>query len=289
MQLKSQALCVAAMAALGYCGASWSQAIDGSQQQSKVGQLDNLGFSLYDPIYLIVGDDGGANAKFQLSFKYQFFSEGGWLNRRLKFPARLFLSYTQTSLWDLDDDSSPFTDSSYKPRIFYANDFVTPTDTQHWGFGFEAGFAHESNGKSGVDSRAINAGYVRPSVSYRVNRDHRIYMVPLVYFYADVNENPDIADYRGHVDLLIGYGNGYVDNTDDLRKAGLNIWATLRQGQNSDYSSVEGNVALPFRWLGDNWRGWLLLQYFSGYGETLLDYNRKLESQFRIGYSLTVQ
>jgi outer membrane phospholipase A len=29
------------------------------------------------------------------------------------------------------------------------------------------------------------------------------------------------------------------------------------------------------------------LQYFDGYGETLLDYNRKVQPQFRIGLMIT--
>jgi outer membrane phospholipase A len=274
-------LSIAAMAALGYCGVSWSQSAEAPSESKEV-QFARLGFSLYDPIYIIGGNDGGSNVKFQLSFKYQFFDEGNWLTH-------FYLSYTQTSLWDLDEDSSPFNDSSYKPRFFFGYDFITPTEAQAWGLGLEVGFAHESNGKSGAESRAINAGYARPTVSYRFSRDHRIYMAPMVYFAADINENPDIFDYRGQVDWLIGYGNGYVDGTNDHRNPGLNIWATFRDGDKSGYDSIEGNVALPFYWVDKDWRGWLLLQYFEGYGETLIDYNQKLESQFRLGYALTVQ
>jgi outer membrane phospholipase A len=36
-----------------------------------------------------------------------------------------------------------------------------------------------------------------------------------------------------------------------------------------------------------NLGGYLHLQYFNGYGESLLDYNRKVRPQFRIGLMIT--
>ena len=43
------------------------------------------------------------------------------LARRLPWIDDLYLSFSQTSLWDLGELSKPFTDSSYRPRLFYAN------------------------------------------------------------------------------------------------------------------------------------------------------------------------
>ncbi len=243
-----------------------------------------LGVSAYDPIYLIVGGDGGFNGKFQISFKYKIFRAGGWFSDCLNVPSHIYLSYTQTSISSINEGSSPFKDTSYRPRLFYARDGVWTADNNKWRLDLEAGLAHESNGKAEPDSRAINAAYLRPTLAYNFNKGSRLYVAPMVVSYLDVLENPDIADYRGHVDLLIGYGSG---NNGDHN---WNLWTVLRKGDKSNYGSVEANLAIPFRFLTrERLNGWLLTQYFTGWGESLLDYDKKLTSQLRVGFAILVQ
>lgn len=239
--------------------------------------------SVYEPVYFIVGGDGGLNAKFQISFKYQITNDHGWLRNCLHIPANLYLSYSQTSLWDLHDRSNPFKDTSYRPRLFYGRDSIWQISSR-WNLGLEAGLAHESNGKADSDSRSINLGYVRPTLSYAMSDHYRVYIAPMIYSYIDKGENPDINDYRGNVDLLIGIGDGN-DGT-----YGWNAWTVLRKGDRGHYGSVEANVAVPFKYISFGYmNGWLLLQYFNGWGESLLDYNKKLTSQFRAGFAIRVQ
>ena len=54
--------------------------------------MADLGISTYNPIYFMLGTDGGFNAKFQLSFKYQLFSECGPFVQSWHIPSRLYLS-----------------------------------------------------------------------------------------------------------------------------------------------------------------------------------------------------
>lgn len=238
-----------------------------------------LSVSVYEPVYLIVGGDGGLNAKFQISLRYQLFDGRGPLAKRLPWIDDLYLSYSQTSLWDLGDASKPFKDSSYRPRLFYSNYDLARFFDGQLRVGVESGFGHESNGKEGEESRSFNMLYVRPTLTLGDPAGLRFFAAPLIHNYIADDENPDIKDYRGYVDWVLGFG----------AKGGLDFWTTLRKGQRSDYGSMELNVSYPLSKIsGGDLTGWLMLQYFNGYGESLLDYNRKLDSQWRLGIAVAL-
>ena len=238
-----------------------------------------LAVSVYEPVYVIVGGDGGLNAKFQISLRFRLFDDRGRLARQLPWIDDLYLSFSQTSLWDLGELSKPFKDSSYRPRLFYANYDLARYLDGKLRVGVETGVGHESNGKEGDDSRSYNMLYARPTLTFGDPDGFRAYFAPLVHNYIAESDNPDIEDYRGHVDWLFGAGS----------KGGLDLWAVLRKGTRSDYGSIELNASYPLSKLsGGDLTGWLLLQYFNGYGESLLDYNRKLESQLRLGIAIAL-
>lgn len=68
------------------------------------------------------------------------------------------------------------------------------------------------------------------------------------------------------------------------------VWTDLRKGKRSDFGSVEVNLAIPYRSvpLLDRFKGWLMLQYFDGFGETLIDYNVKDDTQYRLGFAIVL-
>jgi len=221
-------------------------------------------FAPYEPVYLAVGWRGGTNAKFQLSFRY-------------RLAQHLYFAYTQTSVWDLGIASAPFRDSSYRPAFFYFfNEAGAAEPAGDTWFGMAAGFEHESNGKAPPDSRSLNILYLWPIYAITKPEHSRLRIAPKVWYYMSSSENPDIADYRGYVNLLIVYdmigGFGFLD--------GLQISASMRKGTEKHYGSIQVDLSYP---LGP---GYVHAQYFSGYGETILNYNQRFTSQIRLGYML---
>ena len=238
-----------------------------------------LAVTVYDPVYFLIGGSGGMSAKLQMSLRYRLFDDKGAIARRLPWIDELCFSYLQTSLWDLGDLSKPFHDSSYRPRVFYSNYDLMRVADGHVRLGIEGGFGHESNGKDGLDSRSIHLAYARPTLPFGDPEGKRFYVAPMIYQYMEREENPDIADYRGHVDLLVGYG----------RKSGLDFWGTFRKGDVGNRGSVELNISYPLsRLSGGDLTGWLMAQYFNGYGESMVDYNHKLDAQFRFGLAIAL-
>ncbi len=63
--------------------------------------------------YVLTGFTQATQVKFQFSFKYDFWPSTS--------HHTVYLAYTQKSLWDLYDKSSPFRESNYAPEIFYAH------------------------------------------------------------------------------------------------------------------------------------------------------------------------
>ncbi|RAR65755.1 outer membrane phospholipase A [Paraburkholderia unamae] len=235
-------------------------------------------FSFYQPTYFA---DGWASndsdlAKFQISFKFRFVLPDDPRSRG--FVDNLYFAYTQTSLWDINEYSAPFRDTSYMPALFYYLEDTGWRSKWFTRMGIEAGYEHDSNGEDGPESRGLDYFYVKPIWDFGdINANH-LTIAPKIYGYTHIaGENSDIADYRGYVDLLIKYGS----------PDGWQLATTLRKGTKSWYGSVDAQFTYPLAKLfGNAWGGYLWVGYFNGYGEDLLDYNQHRWSA-RIGFAVS--
>ncbi len=232
--------------------------------------------SFYDPMYFVVGANGGATARFQLSFKYRLFDREGSVVRMLPFLEGLHFGYTQTSLWDLSTRSAPFRDTSYRPAFFYQFAVPMASDSRHR-LSWRTGLEHESNGREGVKSRSINTAFVEGDWRYGIGGGlSHIGITPKLWAYLEKSDNPDIQRYRGYSQLGLRAG----------RDDGWLARVTLRRGE-SGKGSTQVDLSYPLRQsIFSSVGAFVYLQYFDGEGETLLDYDRNEHTQFRIGFSI---
>ncbi|HEX5803121.1 MAG TPA: phospholipase A [Azospira sp.] len=236
--------------------------------------------SANEPMYIVAGARDGLDARFQLSFKYRLFDARSLPARLAPALGHLHVGYTQTSLWDLHGDSKPFRDTSYRPSLFWQGR-IGGGDGNGGSRGIapsflRGGYEHESNGRDGERSRSIDTLFVQPAWRRDFADGRTLLFAPKFYAYLERDDNPDIGRYRGYADWLLRYGD----------EAGWVLSARLRRGS-SGHGSAQLDLSHPLRDpLFSRVGGFFHVQLFSGYGETLLDYDVKRDPQLRIGFSI---
>lgn len=230
----------------------------------------------HESIYFLYGSDAPA-AKFQFSFKYRLLDFQDKNNPRETTPS-INLAFTQRSLWDVDADSSPFYDTSYMPEIMFESARKTLPEQNGpftW-YGYQAAYKHESNGQDSFESRSLDILYVRPifSIGPR-DKWHAIFLPEAFVYLKSSDENPDIEDYRGYGQL-----RGAISKGD-----GLSLGYTLRAGKDFDRFTYQLDLLIPIEIDFLSLGAYLQVQYFSGYGESLLSYQEESDA-IRVGLSI---
>lgn len=202
--------------------------------------------------------------KFQISFMFSAIEDILFDN------ADLYFAYTQVSYWQAynQDNSELFRDTNYEPETF----LMFENGREYWGWKNPVnsiGFVHQSNGRgSDVISRSWNRVYV--NMIFEKN-NWLVGLKPWLRVSND-EENTNIDRYLGYGQGTIAYKNG--DHT---------YSALIRNNMR-----VEGNRgAVELAWtfpLTGKFRG--ILQYFNGYGDSLLDYDYHI-NRVGIGFMLS--
>ena len=229
--------------------------------------------SSHAPTYFIMGNRGGSNARFQISFRYRLHSPADPLNT--KFYDHFYMGYTQTALWDLHSDSKPFVDTTYSPSLFWHKDSIWESADKTAFLGLSTGYEHASNGKDGTDSRSMNDFFIQPELNYRFEDGAVLSFKPRLKAYVFMSENSDYRQHMGSVDWNLRYARPNSLVLDGRYTRGA-------QGRESKQVAI----AWPLKRTPLNMNGFLYAQYYSGYGETLLNYRTNAASQFRIGLAL---
>ena len=200
--------------------------------------------------------------KFQISFKKSLVENIFGLDNTL------YLAYTQISWWQTTAPSAPFRETNYEPEMFLDIPYKEGESTLK---SYRFGLVHQSNGKL-AKSRSWNRAYLSGVFQYS-----GIFFQPRVWYrfkeyeksdITDVNgdDNPDILHYLGHGDLTITYP--YKEH----------LFSTIVRQK-----SVQVDWTFPIFGLKDVYG---YLQVFSGYGESLVDYNEKVE-KIGLGFAIT--
>lgn len=184
----------------------------------------------------------------------------------------LAASYTQKSWFQLSnvDDSSPFRESNYEPQLFVAWKTQTALPFGWTMQDIETGINHQSNGRDDQEklSRSWNRLYARASAT---NGNWTIELKPWwrIPEKAKKDDNPDISKYRGYMDMALGYY--YQDH--QFKIAGHYNPASNKGGLEASYSyPITPNIRF-------------YTQYYTGYGESLVDYQKNIQ---RIGIGISL-
>ena len=233
-------------------------------------------FSAHEPTYFTVGSDP-SKSRFQLSFKYRLFNPSGSLSRSYPWMTGFHLSYTQTSYWDLDAESLPFEDTSYKPEFMYLTSNLKYRPSWLNAFFIQTAVQHESNGRGGESSRSTNYIYTKPIFTLYDKASQLGMMISPKFFYYFNNDdktNPDLADYRGHVELEVRVGKAH------------SLMLTTHTRFAKKGTSFQADLTYPIsRLLGNNFDIYLQLQYSNALAESLLHYQERTEA-LRLGIAL---
>jgi phospholipase A1/A2 len=198
-------------------------------------------------------------ARFQISFKTRLWASE---NRRWGFWA----AYTQQSQWQIynDDLSRPFRETNYEPELMLA---FRP-DVSFGGFNwklFNFGYVHQSNGRTDITSRSWDRLYMRFGIE---RGNFALFIRP--WAVLEDEDNPDITDYYGDGDITAFYK--WRDHSFTLMGRG-----------NVD----TGKGAAQFTWTSPPILGGVrgYVQVFSGYGDSMIDYNWR-QNAIGIGFAL---
>jgi len=195
----------------------------------------------------------------QQELKYQISLRVPLYNRMFGENGDLWFAYTQLSFWQALnlENSAPYRETNYEPEL----GLTFHTDFSLLGLRhrlFSVGFAHQSNGRGDPLSRSWN----RLWASFLLERGNFVLAFKPWYRIPESSakdNNPDILDYAGRAELRSAYKYGDQVFSLTLRN-------NLRIDENR--SGYELDWSFPF---SKRIKG--LVQFYNGYGESLIDYN----------------
>jgi phospholipase A1 len=226
-------------------------------------------FSPYNSIY--VGNTPNDESLKHDEIKYQFsFKVPLWRNI-FNFPTSLYFGYTQLSYWQAYDRNAFFRSTDYEPEVYLQTD-IDKHMFGNWSFNaINLGLVHQSNGFGNSLERSWNRAYLSMAIS---NPNWLIAVKPWIIFHDSTYErqNPNMAYYLGYGEIMLAWKHGQTV-----------ISLTTRNfiGSGGRRSGDTLGVSFP---LTKYLNGYV--QAFTGYGQSLIEYNHRTNS-IGFGFSLS--
>ena len=213
----------------------------------------------------IVFDD--IEAQFQISIKTPLAVD--LFNKDIS----VYTGYTNRSFWQVYNSkiSSPFRETNHEPEVW----LQTTSSTSFMGFDNRInilGISHQSNGRSNALSRSWNRIYAK----FAFEKESFVFGIKLWNRFnesSEFDDNPDITEYMGHGEFRVIYKK---DRQTFNFMSRNNIESGFERG------ATELSWSFPIGKRKDL-RGYI--QFFSGYGESLIDYNQSVN---RIGFGISL-
>ena len=223
-------------------------------------------FTLFRDNYFVLGTALGEKpTRFNSDVKFQISIAQRLTKSTLPWNTYLFLTYSQKCFWNVFEESMPMRDLNFNPGIGLGKLLIVKDRLIGK---MMLLVEHESNGRDGEDSRSWNK--ISLSASIFVDPQFMVHgkvWIPII----DGQNNKDILKYSGI------YQTG-IQVTSKNKRFGMAITLVKRQGFNLNFNTI---IELNYKlFKKDN--QYLFLQYYNGYGENLLDYN-KFHSRLRAG------
>jgi phospholipase A1/A2 len=199
----------------------------------------------------------------------------------------IWFGYSQQSYWQLFNSaiSRPFRVTDHEPELIYVYPHALALPGG-WTYRMTGtGLVHQSNGQSKPLSRSWNRAYVMAAADKIASNGDRFTLQARVWDRiserADKDDNPDISNFIGRAELA---GRWSFDTGAGIDKTAHTLGLTVRHALKSQ---GRGSVKLEYlRSLGSTNSGLRFhTQLFSGYGDSLIDYNVK-RTVLSVGLSL---
>ena len=216
----------------------------------------------YAPTYGVVGAKS-SGAKLQVSFDVRLLGHDD--------GPRLDFAYTQTIFWAVDRPSGPIRAQGYSPEVF----FDVPVDRT---LTIGGGYRHDSNGGGVTNSIDVNRYYLRATKMFDLGNTWKLGVHPQVWgYFGNQGIAPDLDRYWGYTALGATLG----------QRDGWKLAVTGRGNPGTGKGSAEAFVSYPLARIDERLPPlYLFGQFFTGYGEALIDYNRNA-NHARFGIAIT--